>query len=131
MSTDDQEAIRELLHRYCHYADAADTEGWLSLYVKESCSLDMGMGAEPMVGVEALRQFASARRPGTSIHLSSNAVISVEGDEAGVASYVVVIRGNDNPKMALAGRYDDRLRKVDGEWRFVARKLEPQMRATS
>jgi uncharacterized protein (TIGR02246 family) len=129
MATDDHEAIRQLIHRYFQYADAADTEAWLSLYVEDG-SLDMGMGRAPMTGKDALREFASARRPGASVHLSSNAVISVDGDEASVQSCVVVIGPKEGPRIMLAGRYDDRLRRVDGEWRFVSRKLDPQMRAT-
>jgi hypothetical protein len=92
--------------------------------------LDMGMGGPPITGKEALRQFASARQPGVNIHLSSNAVISVEGDEASVKSYVVVIGPQDNPGVRLAGRYNDRLRRVEGQWRFASRQLHPQMRST-
>jgi hypothetical protein len=127
MTTEDHEAIRELLHRSCQYADAADTEGWLSLYLDEG-SLDMGMLRPPMKGKKVLREFASARQPGASLHLSSNAVISVDGDDASVQSYVVVIGPKEDPHVRLAGRYDDRLRRVDGEWRFVSRTLDPQMR---
>jgi hypothetical protein len=129
MTIEDIEATRELLHRYCHYADAADTDGWLPLYVEDGW-LEMGMQLPRMTGREALRQFASARQPGANIHLSSNAVISVEGDEASVVSYVVVIGPQENPAVRLAGRYEDRLRRVEGRWRFASRKLDPQMRAT-
>jgi SnoaL-like domain len=90
----------------------------------------MGMGRSVMVGKEALRQFASARQPGANLHLSSNAAISVDGDHASVESYVMVIGPSENPGVRLAGRYEDRLLRVDGHWRFVSRKLDPQMRAT-
>jgi len=127
MTTEDIEAIRELLYRYCYYADNADTDAWLSLYVDDG-SLDMGMGRAPFVGKEALREFASARRPGALLHLSANHLISVEGDEAAAQSYVVVVGGPEDPRVRLAGRYLDRLRRVDGSWRFVSRRLEPQLR---
>jgi len=127
MTTEDIEAIRELLYRSCYYADDADTEAWLSLYVDEG-SLDMGMGRPPFVGKQALREFASARRPGALLHLTANHVISVDGDEATAQSYVVIVEGPEDPRVRLAGRYLDRLRRVDGSWRFVSRSLEPQMR---
>jgi hypothetical protein len=130
MTIEDREAIRELLYRYCQYADTADTDGWLSLYV-DNGSLDMGMGNPPFAGKEALRGFASGRRPGTSLHLSANQVISVEGDEATAESYVFVIGPSDNPMIRLAGRYSDTLKRVDGTWRFVTRRLDPQMRPTA
>lgn len=89
----------------------------------------MGFGGEPFVGTQALREFASARRPGTGLHLSANQVISVDGDEAAVESYVVVLGGPEDPRVRLAGRYSDRLRRVQGSWRFVSRRLDPQLRA--
>jgi ketosteroid isomerase-like protein len=127
VTIEDHEAIRELLHKYCHYVDSADTEGWLSLYVDDG-SLDMGMGGPPFAGKEALRTFASARRPGTGLHLSANPIITVDGNEATVVSYVVVIGGNDDPRVRLAGRYEDRMRRAGSQWRFVTRRLDPQMR---
>jgi SnoaL-like domain len=128
ITIEDREAIRDVLYRYCQYADAADTEGWLSLYVDDG-SLDMGMGGAPFVGKPALREFASARRPGTGLHLSANQMISVDGDDATVESYVVVLEGPEDPRVRLAGRYADRLKRVQGSWLFVSRRLDPQLRA--
>jgi ketosteroid isomerase-like protein len=130
VTIEDHEAIRELLARYCHYVDAADTERWVGLYVEEG-ALAMNMGAPPIEGTEALRSFASARRPGIGLHLSANPIIAVDGEEARVESYVVVIAGNDDPQVRLAGRYEDRLRRVDGSWKFVRRELHPELRKRS
>jgi SnoaL-like domain len=122
--TTDHEAIRNLLARYCHHVDAAETEEWLGLYT-DNPTLDLGMGAGPMTGHDALREMSARRVAGSALHLSANAVIDVKGDEADVASYVVVIGNNDDPTIRLGGRYVDKLRRVDGEWRFESRSLTP------
>jgi len=65
------------------------------------------------------------------IHISVNPIITIDGDVASIESYVVVIGRVDDPRVVLAGRYEDRLRRVEGEWRFVSRRLERQMRPTT
>ena len=127
MDVENREAIRELLHRYCHYVDAGDADKWAGLYVEDG-SFDLGTGRGPIQGRAALREFAAAFRAGTGLHLSANPIISIEGDEATVSSYVVVIGGAGDPKINLAGRYEDRLRQVGGEWLIWSRCLYPQMR---
>lgn len=91
--------------------------------------VDMGIGRSEFVGKEALRQFASTRQPGANIHMSSNAVISVDEDGASVESCVVAIGPPENPGVRLAGRYEDRLRRVGCHWRFVSCRLDPKMRS--
>jgi hypothetical protein len=130
MDVENREAIRELLHRYCHYVDAGDADKWAGLYVEDG-SFDLGTGRGPIQGRAALREFAAAFRAGTGLHLSANPIISIEGDEATVSSYVVVIGGGDDPKINLAGRYADRLRQVGGEWLIWSRCLYPQMRRSA
>jgi ketosteroid isomerase-like protein len=130
MASDDYEAIRSLLNRYYHYVDTADTEAWLSLYTDDG-SLDIGVGEPPIRGKDALRAFGSTRRPGVGIHVSVNPIITIDGDVATIESYVIVIGRADDPRIVLAGRYEDRLRRVEGAWRFVSRRLERQMRPTT
>lgn len=126
MTSDDSEAIRTLLNRYYHCVDTANTEEWLSLYTDDG-SLDIGVGEPPIVGKVALRAHGSSRRPGVGIHIAINPIINVDGDTASIDSHVVVIGGAEDPHIVLAGRYEDRLRLVEGEWRFVSRRLERQM----
>jgi hypothetical protein len=124
MTIEDHEAIRNLMARSCHHADAAETEAYVALYTPDG-SLDLGLGAGPMRGHDALRAFAERRTPGASLHLSVNPIIEVDGDRATAASYVVVLGGNDDPAVRLAGRYVDELHKIDGAWLFASRVLTP------
>jgi hypothetical protein len=127
MTIEDRESIRELLHKYCHFADAPDAAQWAGLYTEDG---SFRIGPEPVEGRPALRELASGFAGG-GLHISANALIAVEGDEATVSSYVLVLGGTEDPQVRLGGRYEDRLRKVDGEWLFASRQCVVQLRRSS
>jgi len=127
MTTEDRESIRELLHKYCHYADAPDADKWAALFTEDG---SFHIGSEPVEGRPALRELASGFAGG-GMHVSANAVISLEGDRATVSSYVLLLGGAEDPTVRLGGRYEDILRKVDGEWLFASRQFSIQMRRSS
>ena len=56
-------------------------------------------------------------------HCVMNSVIRVDGDRATARSYIVVVRGGEQLAVSLAGRYEDRLAKIGGEWRFAERAV--------
>jgi len=65
-----------------------------------------------------------------SRHQPSNFVIDGDGDEATMRSYCTVVSGGsrDNPfvepaRITFQGRYEDRLRRVDGAWKIAHRKI--------
>jgi len=67
-------------------------------------------------------------------HWSSNLVIDGDGDAATASCYMLVVDANDRGRVAVVGRYDDELRKVDGAWRFTNRRItfdyyEPGLRS--
>ena len=127
MTVEDLEAIREVMHLYCQYLDEADSESWISLFVEEG-SLELNTGVEPLVGREALRAFASGRVSENSLHVSSDHVIRVDGDQATAASTIIVVSGREDPRVRLAGRFADQLRRDGGKWRIVSRRLDPRFR---
>jgi hypothetical protein len=130
MTIDDREAIRDVLSRYCHYVDAGEGDKWAELFTedgsfgREGGSFDIGVG--PFVGRAALRKMASRFRA-DGLHFSANPVITVDGDDATVTSYVLVLQGREHPEVRMSGRYEDRLRKVDGRWLFSSRHLSTDM----
>ena len=129
MTVEDREAIRELLHGYCLCVDSGDADKWVDLFTDDATfTVQRGsFGIEgPVTGRAALHRLASGFRA-DGLHFSSNAVIDVQGDEATVTSYVLVLQGTDDPNVRLGGRYQDQLRRVDGRWRFASRQLVAQM----
>jgi hypothetical protein len=130
MTTDDNEGIRGLLHAYCHHVDSGHADEWADLFTEDGTfdvqRGDFGLGDGHFAGRAELRGMASHFRA-DGLHVSTNPMIDVNGDEATVSSYVLVLEGTTDPRVRMAGRYEDRLRKVDGRWRFASRRLVAQM----
>ena len=117
------EGIRRTLASYCVAVDQADADAGSALFT-EDCVLDLSAVGPTVNGRAAVRELAAAMTPGTGLHVSANAVIDVDGDRADVVSYVVVVGGDDDPRIRLGGRYFDELRNVDGSWLFARRRLD-------
>ena len=59
-----------------------------------------------------------------SVHVLSNVKIEVTGDTATATSrWTLLLRGEDGPKAAQAGRYADELVRESGEWKFQQRVI--------
>ena len=73
---------------------------------------------------DALRSLARDGDPSGSRHIPSTFVIDGAGDEATMRSYVTVVgtRGGA-ARIVFQGRYEDRLRRVDGKWRIARRRI--------
>ena len=131
MSTllEDKDAIRELLHRYCHAFDESQFDAWLDLFTE-----DFRFLFPPYLVTDdkdGLRRHVETLRPhfppgvrSPSKHCVFNEVIEVHGDRATVTSYVVVVGTLEDQPLAvhLAGRYEDELVRADGRWLFRVRK---------
>ena len=130
MSIDAHEAIRNTLAAYCFAADAADAERWVALFTDDA-ELDLNLGGPPLRGRDEVRKFATSLRGG-SMHMSANVIVAVDddgkGDTATATSYLLLVAGKDDPQIRLGGRYEDRLRRVDGHWLIASRRLEPTLR---
>ena len=58
-----------------------------------------------------------------SRHIPTTFVIDGAGDEATMHSYVTVVGTGEQASLVFQGRYEDRLRRVDGEWRIAHRRI--------
>ena len=123
-----QEAIRNLLGRYCELMDGADWAGLGALFAHARLTEEHGqVVAEGADGVRALYEGGTQLhdgRPDTR-HITANTVIELDegGQTATTRSSYVVFQAA--PDLALqpiiAGRYRDRFEQVEGVWRFVER----------
>ena len=109
--------------------DARDLDRWEAVFTDDG-ELDLSsIGLPPVAGREELRKFCSSLGPaGAGMHISANPVVEVDGDVARATSYVMTVGGADDPRIRLAGRYDDELRKVDGTWRIARRRIDAPFR---
>jgi uncharacterized protein (TIGR02246 family) len=119
----DHEAIRRALAEYCARFDDGDLEGWADLFRGDGV---LCVGDRRITGRTALLGMAAEAAPGVlgrTKHLTLNSRIDVEGDTATASSdFVVLGTGPSGPRVEGAGRYDDRLTREDGRWRFAERR---------
>ncbi len=124
LDTADIVEILQLAARYNHAIDYGDPEAWAGTFSEDGV---FNGGPEPVTGHEALAQFAGGfeTRMGGARHWTNNHVVDGDGDDATHSCYLNLIQTKDGGSSVITGRYDDKLRKVDGQWRFTERNVTP------
>jgi uncharacterized protein (TIGR02246 family) len=129
---EDKEEIRRLLTEYGATLDGRDAAGFAALFAREGeWTSPPAYRAQGRQAIQAMieRLFANGPAEGQS-HILTNFRIDVDGDSGVAASrfYVVSATSEGAPRIRLSGRYDDRLVREDGRWRFASRALSPELR---
>ena len=118
----DKLEILELAARYNHAIDFADGEAWAGTFTEDGV---FNGGPQPVVGHAALAGFVGGFAQnfgGKGRHWTNNHVIDGDGDTATHTCYLNLLNGKDS---VITGRYHDKLQKVDGQWRFTERNVQP------
>jgi len=118
----DREAIRDLACRYAHHVWQKQVAAAVELFTEDG---EMDTGEPPLLRGRAALLEAYKRMLGDG-HFQpfvSNHVISLAGDEASGTCYLDLRATADGRSMIGSGYYEDRYRRVDGEWKFRSRKL--------
>lgn len=121
----DDLAIRRLLASYCLLLDDGHFGALAELFTPDGSFNYAGSAAS---GREAIEEwFTSSQPPGRrGKHLTLNALIDVDADDATVTSDYLWLRSVDGViSVGLAGRYRDTLARVDGRWLMARRMAEP------
>jgi len=130
----DERQILNLLHLYCELQDAADFEAVCELFRHGAFRVEAGPAARGFDEVYALKtKHDRVHEDGTlrTRHVSTNTRLELapDGRSARAHSYFTVFQAT--PKLPLqciiAGRYDDTLEKVDGQWRFRDRLIRADL----
>ena len=132
LTADDRSEIIVLAGRYSQSLDLRDPDGWRACFTDDAV-MEMELQQLWITG-DALWGLASGVTDDdddrVSRHQPSNFVIDGDGDEATMSSYCTVVSGGsrDNPfgepaRITFQGRYEDRLRRVDGAWKIAHRKI--------
>jgi len=120
----DHYEITKLLNEYCHGCDRRDQTHMASVYAKDSWD---DHGPDKCPGPEfAARTMTAMRAIHMCSHLLGQALIRVNGDQAGAESYFIAtvrrpVEGGGETLNQLGGRYVDTLVRVDGQWRIKKR----------
>jgi uncharacterized protein (TIGR02246 family) len=120
----DRIEIAELSATYNRAIDDLDAPTVADLFTEDGV-FDLGKG-RPREGRESIRALVE-RIPYGTVHATTDAVISIEGDEATqVATLLLCKRQRDRAATSywLSGRYHDELRRTDEGWRFAGRRAE-------
>ena len=119
----DQQAIAQLIAgTYPHALDTADFDGYAALYTEDG---ELSLQGNTVKGRAAIKAFVAAlpTEPRV-IHPITNLSYKVDGDTAtGGAYWQDVGLVNGAPGVVIAGRYEDTLRKVNGEWQIAKRGI--------
>ncbi len=125
---EEKDAIREVLAEYCFRLDGGRYDDMAALFTEDG-TWDTAFGAatgRAAIAQQArdIRARAGANRP-RAVHLTTNIVIALNGDEAEVRSnWTTVQNSPQGPKIGSGGGYADRMVKQGGKWLFCYRKID-------
>lgn len=130
---EEKDAIREVLAEYCFRLDGGHYDEMAALFTEDG-TWDTAFGAA--TGRAAIAQQARDIRANRTqggagdnrpraVHLVTNIVIALAGDEAGVRSNWTVVQNSAlGPQIGSGGAYADRMVKEGGRWLFRYRKID-------
>jgi ketosteroid isomerase-like protein len=128
---EDKHAIEELIARYNQSLDGGDYAQWLACWADDAV-LD-GIG-KLLTGKAQIQAFADQYESTTRSringlkHYTVNIIYTVTGDKATSSSYLQLVSATDKSvKIIFTGRYEDDLKRVNGQWQFARRKLHQDM----
>ena len=124
LTADDHVEIRDLAGRYSQALDLGDVSVWSEVFTADGV-MEMEAQGYDITGA-ALRSLPSGnvdRSAPQSRHIPTAFIIEGAGDDATMRSYVTVVATGDGANIVFQGRYEDRLRRVDGKWRIAHRKI--------
>ncbi len=126
----DATEITNLLHTYAELMDAArfDDVGALMAHCTFFHADDdtaMVHGAEAIADHYRSVNLVHADGSLRTKHVTTNPIIDVEGDAAGVRSMYTVFQQTDTLPLQpiIAGRYHDRFARMNGSWVFTERRF--------
>jgi hypothetical protein len=122
----DCEEIRQLIARYCHHVDSLQAKDVVGLFSSDAV---LDIAGTKHVGAEAIEAFFEGLRGVYEVrpmlHHVTNVLIDVDSDNATSQSYILVVVPGDPIAITMTGHYDDRFRRIDGQWRFTERRMRP------
>ena len=118
----DREAIRDLANRYAHHVWRKEVAQVVDLFTDEGVMETAAM--PPFRGRDMLLDaFGRMLAEDEFCPFVHNHIIDLDGDAANGTCYIdlrAVMRGQP---LSAWGYYEDRYARVDGTWRFAARKV--------
>lgn len=114
--------VQAAIGAYAQALDAGRNDDIAELFVPDGVAEIAGMAT--FEGRDAIREgFAAFAPTQPQLHLVANTVVTsfTEDEATAVSNLAFFQRGESGWAVQLVGRYDDTLRRQDGEWRFQRR----------
>lgn len=120
----DRQAIEQLLAGdYPHALDTRNFDAYAALFTDDG---ELTLQGNTARGRTAIKDFVAAlpAEPRV-IHPITNLSYEIDGDTATGGAYWqdIGLAADGSPAVLIAGRYEDTLRKVGGEWRIAKRNI--------
>ena len=129
-SFEDRFEIQELVSRYNHAIDFANYDAWVDCFTEDGIfegASGKFVGRPELLKFTELFKEMRLKMPNIR-HCVLNTVTDVEGDNAISCSYLQLLTtGKEGTTLLFSGRYNDKVCKVDGQWRFKERKAKRDM----
>ena len=118
----DRQAIDQLVEGdYPRALDAHDWDAYAATFTEDG---ELSLGQQTAHGRAEIKKLVGALPNEKINHVISNLSYRIQGDTAtGGAYWQDIGLVNGAPGIAVAGHYDDTLRKVNGEWKFTKRAI--------
>ena len=130
----DEQAIQNLLHRYCELQDAADFVGVSELFRHATYRVQNGPTSRGYDEVHALKTHHDRKHADGSLrtkHVTTNTIIELGamGRTASTRSYFLVLQATEvlPLQVVIAGRDLDTFERADGAWRFTDRLIVSEL----
>ncbi len=122
LSAEDKLEIQMLSSRYAMAMDEGDQEQWIDTWSEDGI-WEGGIGR--YAGLEKLRRLLAdlGDRIKGKRHLMTNFVIDGDSDSARQKCYLMVVEIGEQPRLVSTLFYQDQLRKIAGQWKFVHRQV--------
>lgn len=125
-TAEDREQIRELYARYAFTIDHGPFDEWVRCFTADGVFESPRLGRH--AGHEALAKFTQMYKNSAGDaqvrHMMSNVTFRVEGDTGMGGCYLAYYHcKGGKATLEAIGRYQDELRKVNGEWLFQYRQV--------
>ena len=136
-NAEDRAAIMQLAAEYLFAMDWGDAESYANVFAPDGVlEWARGRAVGPAEIQEEVGRFKgliaqlygkdSKGRPVRLRHFITNQAIFIHGDTAKGRAYWFELVNNgpgDAPVVGSYGHYEDAMRKVDGQWKFVSRRI--------
>jgi ketosteroid isomerase-like protein len=120
----DRVAIGDLSARYNRAFDDGDVPAFVATFTPGGVIEEIGGDAH--VGADAITAFVEREFDGTTVHATTDALVTVDGDVAHQrCTLILMLRKADRSAVSLftTGRYDDELVRTSAGWRFTRRVI--------